>query len=31
MDNTSIITQVTRDEEQLGTFPPPEKGIFIKK
>ena len=26
MDNTSIITQVTRDEEQLSTFPPSEKG-----
>jgi len=26
MDSTSIITQVSRDEEQLATFPPSEKG-----
>ena len=26
MDSTSIITQVTRDEEPLSTFPAQEKG-----
>lgn len=26
MDASSIITQVSRDEEQLNTFPPPDRG-----
>lgn len=31
MDSTSIITQVSRDEEQLTTFPPSEKGKTTSK
>lgn len=26
MDASSIITQVSRDEEQLNSFPPPDRG-----
>lgn len=29
MDAPSIITQVSRDDEQLHTFPPAEKGMGV--